>query len=769
MTPGSESIGGPFVQSRALHVLIMIASLVACSGGSNDAPDGGVDASSADSASHDGAAIATVSVPMREALLVYARNRFHVGTDAEALTPYLAYVDQQGQVLESYLYDTFVFLDLDLIFTANPTVEGWRHFLDSFFETTPKPQIARPEVTQREGSQGALLAGDGQGIAQINIPVTGGEIYAWEVFTRASATVAGKEALVGFVVRDAQSNAIESGIAGLTWSTYLSQWYRYLPSSTRWQRHRGSFTLPANAVSLDIHVSQFNAPGEQIWVDRLQLRPGSTPLPFADAIAAGYDTLVEDGDFVSGASSSGFVAGDGLERALYMSALGKQLVAQGPIPVVGGSDYTLAMAVRADEASGDHEVVVGVRVFDSAGVEIVDGVSGLTYSTYTRPPMFYAYAEATTSWSNFQKTFALPAEAVNIEVYLVAWTGGGVWIDQVQLVAGAIALSESELKAAGYETLITDGSAEVWHGSAWWLRPLLVMPSGSGLLPALASVASAIGDTRKRNVILGIPVGTAMETQSEFGEVNGEWLDLTTVANRQAAVAWFIDEAVSRWSTEAPEGLDLVGFYWMHEAPSQDPTLAAFASAHAGSHGLLLTGSPYRKFTGGGPCFGSSFTPEFAAQFHRVWQQPNVWPPGRWSVTESVWNRVGSCLCEPLLVDEFVSSVGYPPCELAAVGNTIDELQTSSAVSASSAQVHANIEWVPGLEPTQGYGRVADYLNNDATLAHDFGRFEDRMWYEDAGFGLRCALDPDPVLRAQYDAVHDFILANRERHGFPAP
>jgi len=429
----------------------------------------------------------------------------------------------------------------------------------------------------------------------------------------------------------------------------------------------------------------------------------------------------------------------------------------------------LTTSIRADQASASHEALLGIRIFDSAGGEIISDVTGLSHSTYARPPMHYVYAEATTSWTTAQATFTLPTQAATLEGYLVGWSGDGVWFDQVQLVEGATPLSEAALKAAGYQTLLHDGSAETWPTTAWWVSTDQPLPSGSGLAPGLARVASSLEDTRKRNVILGLPVSGGMSTHTEFGEIDGQWIDLTVEADRQTALAWFMDEAVSRWSTAPPPGLNLVGFYWMHETQNQDPDLAAFAQGHAESHGLLLTSSPYRMFYGSTTCFGSSYNPDFSSHFHRVWQQPNVWPPARWSMTEAVWNNVHTCLCDPVDLNSFLNLVGYPPCELATVDTFIDQLQTDCAAISSTAQVHANIEWVPGLEPSQGYGRVQDYLNNDDTLGHDFGRFPDRMWYEDGGFGRRCALDPDPVFRAQYDAVHDFIEANRARHGFPSP
>jgi len=712
--------------------------------------------------------VPTISVPIREALLVYARNGFQADTDEEALTPYLAYVDQEGEVIGSYLFDTFVFLDIDLITTERPTVERWRHFLDAFFEVAPNPPVARPEVTQRGTSQGALLSADGEAVAQTNIPVTGGGSLAWEVFTRTSTPVTGREALIGVVVRDAQDTPITTGVSGLTWSDYLSQWYHYLPSRTRWQRHRGTFTLPANAASVDVQIRQFNAPGEQIWVDRVQLVAGSQTMPFPEIVAAGYETLVRDGDFSSGAPWGGFASGDGLERGLWVRE-NNQGVGQGPIAVSGASTYTLSASLRTDQPSSAHEALLGVRVFDHAGSEITSNVGGMGHSTYTRPPMFYAYAEATADWSTSRVTLTLPAQAASLEIYLMSWTDGDVWFDEVQLVSGSTALSGSELSASGYETLLADGSAEVWETSAWWLPASRPLPSGRGLLPALADVASTLEDPRKRNVILGLPVGVGFETQSDFGVVNGRRLDLRNETDQRTALAWFIDEATSRWSATGPPSLDLIGFYWMHESRNQTPALAAFAQGQAASHNLLLTGSPYRMFLGGSHCFGSSFSPEFASHFDRIWQQPNVWPPERWSMTEAVWNNVNTCLCESITQEDFLNSVGYPACELDTVDSFIDQLQASCAAISSTAQIHANIEWVAGLEAHQGHGRVLDYMNSSGDLAHDFGRFPDRMWYEDAGFGRRCALDPDPVFRAQYDAVHDFIIANRQRHGFPAP
>ncbi|MCD6496943.1 MAG: DUF4855 domain-containing protein [Deltaproteobacteria bacterium] len=722
----------------------------------------------ADGASVD-AFVPTVSVPMSEALLVYARNHYDADTDESALAPYLAYVDQQGHVLESYLYDTFVYLDIDLIVAEDPTVEAWRHFLDTFFDSDPPAGYnVRPETTQRSGVQGALLDDSHLSVTQTAIPVSGGGTYSWEVFTRCSAEVTGREALIGVVVRDAQQNPITTGVTGLTWSDYVSEWYHYLPSTARWSRHRGTFTLPANAVSLDVQFRKFTAQGEQVSVDRAQLVAGSSVLPFESAVAADYDTLFADGDFNDGAAWQGLVAGDGLERAFHV-AESKQAVAQGPIAVSGGATYTLAAALRRDQSGSSHAALLGIRIFDSVGAEITTGVTGMSYSTAARPNMFYAYGEATTSWGTAQATFTLPVQAASLDVYLVNWAGDGVWFDQVQLVTGAAPWSQSHLKSAGYETLIKDGSAERWDAADWWMPGNQVLPSGSGLLPALSRVASGLHDRRKRNVILGLPVGMGFDTQTDFGEVNGQPVDLTQPAGRQAALSWFIDEAASRWNASPVPGIDFVGFYWMHESRNQDATLAAYIQGLVESRGLILTGSPYRAFMGGSSCFGSSFSPEFASHFHRVWQQPNVWPPGRWSMTEAVWNNVHGCLCDSVTLDEFLNQVGYPPCELAVVGHFIDQMQTDCNTFSSTAHVHVNIEWVSGLEATQGYGRVLDYMNTKGTLAHDFGRFADRMWYEDAGFGRQCALSSDSVFRAEYDAVHDFIEANHARHGFPGP
>ena len=112
--------------------------------------------------------------------------------------------------------------------------------------------------------------------------------------------------------------------------------------------------------------------------------------------------------------------------------------------------------------------------------------------------------------------------------------------------------------------------------------------------------------------------------------------------------------------------------------------------------------------------------------------------------------------------------MGYPACELAKVDTFITSFQKSCRAFNPACAIHANIEWVFGLEKNQGHGRVVDYMNVDKKLAHDFGRFADRMWYEGSGNAWTCAHSTDPKLRDQYDKAYTFVKANRVRHGFPS-
>ncbi|MCK5797301.1 MAG: hypothetical protein KAI47_08965, partial [Deltaproteobacteria bacterium] len=167
----------------------------------------------------------------------------------------------------------------------------------------------------------------------------------------------------------------------------------------------------------------------------------------------------------------------------------------------------------------------------------------------------------------------------------------------------------------------------------------------------------------------------------------------------------------------------------MHETRSSDAALVASVHKLLAAKALWLTASPYRGFGGASKCFGSSFDATMASHFDRIWQQPNVWPPGHWTITQARWNNIHTCLCAPggtPMTYAMWIQMGYPACELAKVDTFITSFQKSCRAFNPACAIHANIEWVFGLEKNQGHGRVVDYMNVDKKLAHDFGRFADR-------------------------------------------
>ncbi len=714
------------------------------------------------------AAVADIPVPVREALLFYTGNRIPASSDQELWQAYLAYVNQDGTIRDTYFWDTYVFLDIGLIMDPAPIKAAWEHFLDVVFEDQVPTMAARRRMVQRSDVRGAALSDSSLSISQQGIPISGTS-FSYEVWTRTESPVDGREALIAFVFRDAQGHEITSGVTGLTWSDYIGgKWYDYLATGRTWTKHQGSFAVPAGAASMDVEIRRFTCTGCTISVDRVQVVSGNQVLDYGDLAAAGFSTLVSDGDFSPGSAWTGFVAGEGLERALLTDP-SFSVVAQGPISVQGGGTYTLSVRLRAQQTSSRHAGLLGIRIFDGSGQEITTGVSGMTYSIYAKPNMFYVYGDTDTSWTTRQVTFTLPAQAASLEVDLVDWYGEG-WLafDHVQLVEGSAALAPDALARAGYRTLLEDGSAEEEGSTSWFISARPAVPSGSGLLPSLARAALNVGDRRRRNVIIGIPTGVGFTSQRNFGEVGGRMLDLTLETDRLAAVTWFVQQAIDRWEADPPPGLDLVGFYWMHEGRSSDAPVVGQLREYLAARNKMLTGSPYRTYVGGSQCFGSSYSAEMASKFDRVWQQPNVWPPGHHS---DHWDRVQNCLCAPdgvpMTYDMWLE-MGYPPCELERVDGMIDSVQQSCSALDNRCSIHVNIEWVDGLEETLGHGRVLDYMSLDGSFAHDFGRFEDRMWYEAAGFGWRCAHDTDSRFREQYDAAFEFVTDNRTRHGFPS-
>lgn len=89
----------------------------------------------------------------------------------------------------------------------------------------------------------------------------------------------------------------------------------------------------------------------------------------------------------------------------------------------------------------------------------------------------------------------------------------------------------------------------------------------SALNTAAENVKTALNQPNyKVKVTVAIPFPTP--SQNDFGDINGDGLEeqLNTLANRELAVDWYIDEVLDRWNSSSYANLDLTGFYWYQEA-----------------------------------------------------------------------------------------------------------------------------------------------------------------------------------------------------------
>jgi len=86
--------------------------------------------------------------------------------------------------------------------------------------------------------------------------------------------------------------------------------------------------------------------------------------------------------------------------------------------------------------------------------------------------------------------------------------------------------------------------------------------------------------------------------QHNFGEINGENLDLGNAENRIKAVKWFVDRTLSLWSQYQHNGsidrVELIGFYWLLErVDTGDEDVIREVSNHIHERGYLLFWIPW--------------------------------------------------------------------------------------------------------------------------------------------------------------------------------
>lgn len=129
---------------------------------------------------------------------------------------------------------------------------------------------------------------------------------------------------------------------------------------------------------------------------------------------------------------------------------------------------------------------------------------------------------------------------------------------------------------------------------------------------AITTAKKSINDPGyKAKVIVAIP--NPIPVQEDFGDVDGDGVSENfsakggrkwelAYADRMKAVKWYVDQIVARWKAAGYKNLELLGFYWLHEAVdysarSEEPTLKA-TGEYLHSLGLKYFWIPYFKSSG---------------------------------------------------------------------------------------------------------------------------------------------------------------------------
>lgn len=125
----------------------------------------------------------------------------------------------------------------------------------------------------------------------------------------------------------------------------------------------------------------------------------------------------------------------------------------------------------------------------------------------------------------------------------------------------------------------------------------------------MGALNAAVGDAKKAlnrpNYKANVWIGYWESNKSigtNFGEVNGKRLDLTTQTDRDAATKWQIDEAIRLFNEQGYENLQIAGFHCISESydTTNDSTLATlqYFTKYVRSLGLKTNMGPYYNAPG---------------------------------------------------------------------------------------------------------------------------------------------------------------------------
>ncbi len=231
---------------------------------------------------------------------------------------------------------------------------------------------------------------------------------------------------------------------------------------------------------------------------------------------------------------------------------------------------------------------------------------------------------------------------------------------------------------------------------------------------AVGNVKKSLDDSSyKAKVEIAIPYPTPTETN--FGKIDsaGKSLNFTYLADREAAIKWYVDSVMTKWSAAGYANLDLVGFYWYQEEAEFDVDDSETAMIR------------------------------FAGNYVRGLGKVLDWIPSYQASGVVEWDSLGF---DAAVMQPNYAFHSWPEQELGEAADAVKKLGMG-----------IEIEVPEDLSSLQNRDKYYAYLNYGITKAYMTGAVH--MYYQGGGPGAfyTCCTSSDSALRSIYDRTYDFI------------
>ncbi len=128
-----------------------------------------------------------------------------------------------------------------------------------------------------------------------------------------------------------------------------------------------------------------------------------------------------------------------------------------------------------------------------------------------------------------------------------------------------------------------------------WTRHLDKVFEEGKAVSALNDVLAGLNEAghkplRKRKVVLSLP--EPMSGQKDWGSLDGKEMDFSVDEDRLAALRWYIDDVIRRFSEKNYQHIELAGFYWTKESDDLSERLVMPTSEYINSKGYILNWIP---------------------------------------------------------------------------------------------------------------------------------------------------------------------------------